>query len=289
MKGLAANGFDGPQEYPFTRADFDAIAKMVHAHSGICLAEGEGKAMLVYSRLSKRLRRGGVTSFADYVDIIRQDAAERALAVEALTTNHTKFFREIHHFEHFEKHVRPVLVRRIQQGDRVRIWSSASSSGEEIYSLAMCLLGTNKSEALRILQGDVALLATDLSEQVLTTAERGVYPANLRADIPARYADLWTSATGGDFAVAKQLRDLVRFRKLNLLNAWPIKGQFDLILCRNVMIYFDEPTKELLLKRLADQLRPGGILYIGHSERLSGPAASQLVSAGQTIYRKGAA
>lgn len=272
------------REYPFTQSDFDAIATMVHAHAGICLSEG--KSTLVYSRLAKALRKQGIRSFANYVEIIRNDPAERARAIEALTTNHTKFFREIHHFEHFEQHVRGPFLERLSRGERIRAWSSAASSGEEIYSLAMCLLGTDKAEAQRIANADVALLATDLAEQVLRTGAAGVYPAALKADIPARYAGVWTRSEGTGFIVAKPVRDLVRFRRLNLLDTWPIAGQFDLILCRNVMIYFDEPTKELLLKRLADQLLPGGILYIGHSERLVGPATRQLVSIGQTIYRK---
>jgi chemotaxis protein methyltransferase CheR len=279
--------FEDGQEYRYTEQDFEAIATMVHAHAGICMPEG--KAMLIYSRLAKFLREKELRSFAEYVNIIRNDSAERARAIEALTTNHTKFFREIHHFDHFEQHLRRGYVDRVARGERLRIWSSAASSGEEIYSLAMCLLGTDMAEARRICEGDVALLATDLAEHVLRTAETGIYPASLKGDIPARYAQPWTRSEGQRFTVAQPLRNLIRFRRLNLLNAWPIKGQFDLILCRNVMIYFDEPTKELLLKRLADQLVPGGILYIGHSERLVGPAAQQLVSVGQTIYRKGAA
>jgi len=275
------------QEYPYTAQDFEAIATMVHAHAGICMPEG--KAMLIYSRLAKLLREKDLRSFADYVEIIRNDSAERARAIEALTTNHTKFFREIHHFEHFEQHLRRGYVDRLARGERLRIWSSAASSGEEIYSLAMCLLGTDPAEARRIGEGDVALLATDLAEHVIRTAEAAVYPASLKGDIPARYAQAWTRSEGQRFTIAQPVRDLIRFRRLNLLNAWPIKGQFDLILCRNVMIYFDEPTKELLLKRLADQLAPGGFLYIGHSERLVGPATHQLASVGQTIYRKGAA
>lgn len=284
MQQFHAKQFDGPNEYPYTRADFDAIATMVHAHAGICMPDS--KAMLIYSRLTKLLREKGIASFADYVDQIRTDSVERGRAIEALTTNHTKFFRENHHFEHFEQEVRGPLIKRMQNGEKVRLWSSASSSGEEIYSLAMVLLGTDKNEARRICESDVAMLGTDLAGHVLKAAEAGFYPGNADEDIPDRYARLWTSRDASGMTIAKPLRDLMRFRKLNLLNAWPIKGLFDVIFCRNVMIYFDEPTKEVLLRRLADQLKPGGYLYIGHSERLIGEAAGKFSPMGQTIYRK---
>jgi chemotaxis protein methyltransferase CheR len=287
VTALIHHQFGDQHEYPYTRDDFATIAAMVHAHAGICMPET--KAMLIYSRLTKLVRETGLTSFADYVHFIRSDAGERARAIEALTTNHTKFFREIHHFDHFEQHVRPALVDRLTTGGRVRLWSSAASSGEEPYSLAMTLLGCDKAEARQITQGDIAMLGTDLAEHVLRTAEQGIYPAGAGIDIPDRYARIWTRQDEGGLTIARPLRSLVRFRKLNLLNAWPMKGRFDVIFCRNVMIYFDEPTKELLLRRLSDHLVPGGYLYIGHSERLIGAAAEQFSSMGQTIYRKDAA
>jgi chemotaxis protein methyltransferase CheR len=279
--------FGDQNEYTYTHDDFGAIAAMVHAHAGICMPET--KAMLIYSRLTKLVRERGFSDFARYVELIRTDTGERARAIEALTTNHTKFFREIHHFEHFEQHVRPGLVARLIAGGRVRLWSSAASSGEEPYSLGMTMLGTDKAKARKIAESDLALLGTDLAGHVLRTAAEGVYPANAADDIPDRYARIWTRQEGANLAIAKPLKDLIRFRKLNLLNSWPIKGQFDVIFCRNVMIYFDEPTKELLLRRLSDQLVSGGYLYIGHSERLIGSTATLLTSIGQTIYRKGKA
>lgn len=271
-------------ELPYARADFQAIAKMVHAHAGICLPDG--KAMLVYSRLARLVRESGLTGFADYVELIRHDAAERGRAIEALTTNHTKFFREDHHFHHFEEAVRPGLIERVRRGGRARLWSCASSSGEEVYSLAMVLLGTDRREARDIAKGDIALLATDLSQAVLDVGTAGVYPATIAEEVPHKYLELWTEAAGSDRRIIREMRDMVRFRKLNLLNPWPLKGLFDVIFCRNVMIYFDDPTKALLLGRLADQLAPGGHLYIGHSERLIGDSVGQFESLGQTIYRK---
>ncbi len=287
MTRFTPRQFDGPHEYAYTPADFAAIATMVHAHAGICLPES--KAMLIYSRLTKLLRERGAPSFADYVELIRGDAKERARAIEALTTNHTKFFREIHHFDHFAEHVRAGLIDRLLGGGRVRMWSSASSSGEEPYSLAMALLGEDRAAAPRLAGTDIAILGTDLAAHVLRTAEGGLYAADQRQDMPARMAAAWTMVNGPQMRIAQPVRDLCRFRKLNLLHAWPMKAQFDVIFCRNVMIYFDEPTKELLLKRLADQLAPGGYLYLGHSERLIGGTADRFRAIGQTIYRKEAA
>jgi len=242
--------------------------------------------MLVYSRLSRLVRASGLASFAGYVELIRHNSAERARVIEALTTNHTKFFREIHHFDHFERELRPAIVERLARGERVRLWSSASSSGEEIYSLAMVLLGTDRDEARQISRGDIALLATDLAQNVLNLAAEGCYPTDSASDIPDRYRDIWTEQRGGQIRMLKPLRDLVRIKQLNLLDPWPIKARFDVIFCRNVLIYFDEATKALLLRRLADQLAPCGYLYIGHSERLVGDCADQFRSMGQTIYRK---
>lgn len=276
--------FDSAYEYPYTNADFKAIAAMVHAHAGICMPEG--KAMLIYSRLTKLVRDRQLQTFAAYVELISHDAVERARAIEALTTNHTKFFRENHHFEHFEHELRDVLIRRLTSGGKLRMWSSACSSGEEVYSLAMTLLGTDRNAARKILESNVALLATDLADHVLRSGEAGIYPANVLEEIPSHLAKAWTTPHPKGILVNDPVRQMVRFRKLNLLNAWPIKGQFDVIFCRNVMIYFDEPTKELLLKRLGDQLVPGGYLYIGHSERLIGPANDCFTPVGQTIYRK---
>jgi len=274
----------GAPEIVYTDEDFQAISRMVHAHAGICLPDG--KSMLVYSRLTKLVREQSLGNFRDYIALIRNDAAERTRAIEALTTNHTKFFREDHHFTHFEEEVRPKLIARLQQGERVRMWSSAASSGEEIYSLAMVLLGTDRREARRIAEGDLALLATDLSQSVLATGAAGTYPLAAAGDIPEKFIGLWAECRGSSLTIAEELRALVRFRKLNLLTPWPIKGLFDVIFCRNVMIYFDDPTKATLLNRLADQLAPGGYLYIGHSERLVGDSAGRFRSIGQTIYRK---
>lgn len=268
----------------FTRADFAAIAALAHSHAGIVLAES--KATLVHSRLGARVRARGLGAFADYITLISADRDERAVAIEALTTNHTKFFREAHHFDHFARAVRPALVERLARGGRVRLWSAGSSSGEEAYSLLMTLLGDDRTAARTVLSGDVVMLASDLSRPVLDVGRRGIYPATAAQEIPPALLARWARVTEDGVRIADALRTLVRFRLLNLLHPWPMTGKFDAIFCRNTMIYFDGPTKERLVDRLADQLVPGGYLYIGHSERLPAAVAGRFRTLGQTVYQR---
>lgn len=276
--------FPGTGEFTYTQADFETIASLIYAHAGIVMTRE--KAMLIFSRFTKLLRARDMRVFANYVELIRTDSAERRIAIEALTTNHTRFFREDHHFTHFERQVRPHLIEKLQAKQRVRMWSAGSSSGEEVYSLMMTMLGHDKQFLRQIASGDMATLATDLAQHVLDAAIRGEYPANVADDIPSGLSELWTRIEGSKLVIAPQVRELVRFRRLNLLDAWPIKNRFDVIFCRNVMIYFDEPTKETLIGRFADHLHDGGYLYIGHSERVPPSLNGRLISAGQTIFRK---
>lgn len=287
MTAAARTITDGAREFVFTTREFEWFAGLVHARSGIVL--GPAKAQLVYSRLAKRLRATGATSFAAYKTRIETDPDERDAAIYSLTTNHTKFFREDHHFDHVVDQAWPDLARRLGQGGRVRMWSSACSSGEEPYSLLMAVLGAGRDAAAPVLTQDLRVLATDLSPDVLTTARAGRYPADVLSSIPPDLRATWIRQQDGACEVDAACRNLVTFKQLNLLGDWPMRGMFDLIFCRNVMIYFDDPTKARLQERLADQLAPGGFLYIGHSERLLGPAERMLRPVGQTIYRKVAA
>lgn len=271
----------------YAESDFRAIAKLVYNEAGILLAEG--KSMMVYSRLAPLVRAAGVGTFAAYIALIDQDGAERHKAVGALTTNHTAFFRERHHFDHLEHEVRDRLVERALKGDEVRIWSSASSTGEEPWSIATVMLGTDREQGRRLAKSGLAILATDLADHALEKARAAQYPLQVIEPMPATLRKLWVEEAGGMATMREEPRALVRYRSLNLLGSWPIKRQFDVIFCRNVMIYFDTPTKERLIARFADQLVPGGFLYIGHSERVTGPAADRLTPVGNTIYRKGGA
>ena len=263
--------------------EFAAIATIMQSDARIHLSEV--KQTLVHSRLSRRLRENGCASFRDYVQLVQTDATERAAMVVALTTNHTHFFRENHHFDHFRRVVLPDLQSRAR-GGAVRIWSAGCSSGEEVYTIALCLLGVNRGAAAWLRNADVRLLATDLAPHVVESAARGVYSAATVEPIPALYRDTWLRAAGDDFELAPEARALVTARVLNLFDRWPMTHQYDVIFCRNVMIYFDEDAKAELEARFVQLLRPGGYLYIGHSERLIGAAVSQLESCGQTIYRK---
>ncbi|WP_292961842.1 CheR family methyltransferase [Novosphingobium sp. UBA1939] len=271
----------------YSVVDFRALSDIAYAHAGIILPEG--KAMLVYSRLAPLVRETGCGSFGNYVARLRTDAAEEARAVAALTTNHTFFYREPHHFAHFAEQVRPALVASLEAGRGARLWSAGCSSGEETWSLAMTLLGSEPLAGRRLAGRDLKMLATDLAPHVLRQAEAATYPAKDLEPVPQELRRCWTQEADGMATFSDLTRALVRFRILNLLGPWPMRHPFDVIFCRNVMIYFDAETKEQLVARFADALAPGGYLYIGHSERVTGPAARILRPVGPTIYRKAAA
>jgi len=266
-------------EFPLTWEDFHRIAALVHGQAGIVLAEG--KANLVYSRLAKRLRIIGLRNFRDYCDLVQSDqgAAERSALISALTTNVTRFFREDHHFRYLEEKVWPELARASR---RVRVWSAGCSSGEEPYSIALSLLHAIKDAPQR----DMLILASDLDPEMVADGLAARYPATRLADIPVAYRDLVERPSRDDtFTFSQTVRNLIRFRELNLIGPWPLHGKFDVIFCRNVMIYFDEETQNRIWGRFADVIAPGGTLCIGHSERIDlGQHPFDLV--GQTIYRR---
>jgi chemotaxis protein methyltransferase CheR len=174
-------------------------------------------------------------------------------------------------------------MREKARREPVRIWSAGGSSGEEAYTIAMTLLGR---DAGWVQDGKLLLLATDLSPQMVVATAAARYPINAAQHIPAAYRKRWTQTTPDGFEIAPELRALVTARVLNLFGPWPMRRQFDAIFCRNVMIYFDKTAQAELEARLIEQLLPGGFLYIGHSERLVGPARAQMEPCGQTIYRK---
>lgn len=272
-------------EATLSQADFRAIAGMLYADAGIHLPES--KASLVYSRLAKRLRTLNLESFRDYCDLVASEAGreERAEMLSALTTNVTRFFRERHHFDHLEREVLPPLLAHARAGGKARLWSAACSTGQEAYSIALSILAVDP-QAPRY---DVKVLATDIDQRVVAEARAGVYRASALTDVPADQRQRHFAPQGEDFVAGADLRALVAFRVLNLNADWPMRGRFDAILCRNVAIYFDDATQCALWSRFARQLAPGGWLYIGHSERVNGPASAHLAPAGVTAYRlKGA-
>jgi len=277
----------------YGEADFRRIAEMIHAQTGIVLSER--KKMLAYSRLAPLVRQSGLTSFGAFLDSLAEDPRMMVDVVAALTTNHTYFHREPHHFDHVEAVLRCDLVRRALAGEAVRIWSAGCSSGEEIWTLLMVLLGPERETGMGIARSKLIALASDISINALAGARAATYPANALEALPEPLRRTWCTPSTSDTGEPRLLIDpvlqsMVRFRELNLMGDWPMQRPFDVIFCRNVMIYFDLPTKERLVERFAHQLVPGGYLYIGHSERVSGPATALLEPVGPTIYRrKGAA
>lgn len=272
----------------YSEADFRRIADLIHAATGIVLSER--KKMLAYSRLAPLVRRSGLTSFSAFLDSLDGNPQTMTEVIAALTTNHTYFHREPHHFEHFADHVRPGLVRRALGGEEVRIWSAGCSTGEEIWTLLMVLLGKDRAQGLKIARAKVIALASDISVNALAGARAASYPASALEALPEPLRRNWcTAAQHGSeprIALDPAVQAMVRFRELNLMGEWPMSRPFDVIFCRNVMIYFDLATKERLVERFARQLMPGGYLYIGHSERVSGPASALLEPVGPTIYRR---
>nr|WP_255630855.1 protein-glutamate O-methyltransferase CheR [Novosphingobium sp. FKTRR1] len=268
----------------YSAEDFRAMSEIAYSEAGIVLPPG--KAMLVYSRISPLVRNSGCATFSSYIMRIREDAAERQKAICALTTNHTFFYREAHHFEHFQDEVRPGLLRRLEGGDKVRMWSAGCSSGEETWSLVMTLLGTDRQAGLAIARRDVRILASDIATHALNKAMAARYRSDDLKAVPEPLRRPWTHSEGDDLVLVPEAQALVRFRTLNLQGEWPMRGRFDVIFCRNVMIYFDTPTKERLVDRFARMLAPGGTLYVGHSERVTGPALDELTPTGPTVYRR---
>ncbi|MGF7169746.1 chemotaxis protein methyltransferase CheR [Sphingobium xanthum] len=285
MNAPAFQSPPGVSSQIYGEADFEAIRAIIHREAGIALERS--KAMLVYSRLAPLVRSSNSATFANYIKLIESDATERHQTVCALTTNHTFFYREAHHFDHLRDVSRPMLMSQIAHGDPVRIWSAGSSSGEEGYSILMTLLGPDKADARRIFNSDFLMLGTDLADHAVAGARAARYAANAVDPVPEALRNLWTERDGNAVQIKQEVRDLAKFLPLNLLGPWPMKRQFDIIFCRNVMIYFDQPTKERLVARFAEALRPGGFLYIGHSERVTGQASAMLEPAGNTIYVRG--
>ncbi|WP_018953820.1 CheR family methyltransferase [Thioalkalivibrio sulfidiphilus] len=268
-------------DFEFTDRDFRFIARFIGEHAGIVLSDA--KRDLVYGRLQRRLRALGLRRFSDYCELLEQgDGEELEHFVNALTTNLTSFFREPHHFEYLQKDLLPRLLRERSER-RLRIWSAGCSTGEEPYSIAMVVAETVPED------WDVRILATDLDTNVVATAAAGRYGADRVEGISEARRRRWflrgKGANQGMVRVRPELQELIRFRPLNLLDPWPMRGAFDIIFCRNVVIYFDKSTQRVLFDRFAGQMRPDGHLFIGHSETLH-KVSERFQLLGNTIYRR---
>jgi chemotaxis protein methyltransferase CheR len=272
-------------EYPLTRRDLTEIAAMIYADAGIYL--NDSKASLVYSRLSKHIRNLGLKGFRDYCTLVSspEGAAVRREMLSHLTTNFTRFFRENHHFEHLRDDVLPGLINRAKSGGRVRIWSAACSDGQEPYSIALTVLSMFPNAA----DYDFRILATDIDPKILETARAGAYDEGALESVSPAMRKQWFREVDVNGRRKVQIDDrvkkLITFNELNLMAQWPFKGGFDVIFCRNVVIYFDEPTQMKIWSRFASLLPEAGHLYIGHSERVSGDAKNLFDNIGITTYR----
>ncbi|WP_323119410.1 CheR family methyltransferase [Burkholderia alba] len=268
---------DPGRDFDFTAADFSRIRALIHRRAGISLSEH--KRDMAYSRLARRLRARGLDSFRHYLDLLEQedDPLEWEAFTNALTTNLTAFFREAHHF--------PILADFVRQRDTpVSVWCSAASTGEEPYSIAMTLIEALGDSAAR----SASVLATDLDTQVLARAEAGIYTfdqvKHLAPERLKRFFLKGTGAQAGRVKVRPELRAMIRFEQLNLTDAdYGIGKPFDAIFCRNVMIYFDKPTQAQVLARFEPLVKPGGLLFAGHSENFTYVTQAFRLR-GQTVY-----
>lgn len=268
-------------EFELTDKDFKFIQWFMHKNVGIFFSDR--KRTMVYGRISRQLRRLGLKRFSEYRQLMEGDSQEQVNFINCLTTNKTQFFREYHHFEFIEK----VLMSewKGQNLKQLRIWSAGCSTGEEPYSLVSSLYWAKAFELFERIQ----ITATDLDTKVLAHAKQGIYSEEAINSIPIKYLKpCFVKGTGkqaGNVKCKSGLQRFIDFRQLNLLEKWDFDQPFDLISCRNVMIYFDRSTQEKLIKRFYQQLKPGGVLFIGHSESV--PASLDLFHhLGHTIYVK---
>ncbi|MFQ5437297.1 MAG: CheR family methyltransferase [Paracoccaceae bacterium] len=261
--------------------DFETLASLIHQLSGIVI--GENKRLLLISRLRKRLAALRIHDFGAYLELLKSPQGEHETRefINAMSTNLTGFFREAHHFRDVVDELRNGIAT---QPDirRARIWSAACSTGEEPYSIAMALMRSGLMEQIT----DLRILATDIDTNVLQTARDGVFSARqMNACAKETRLDCFDSLPDGRFRIVAPIRRLIVFNQLNLQKRWPMKGPMDAIFCRNVLIYFDDSAKHAIVERMVKLLRPGGTLYLGHSEALLGNNPA-LERRGQCIFRK---
>lgn len=268
--------------------EFAQLRDLIHKRFGINLTDQ--KRSLLVGRLQKLMRNLGLQTFSAYVDYLSNDKTEQSLGelIDLISTNHTYFNREKDHFDYFSQTALPAIVARLKQQNRkdIRIWCAGCSSGEEPYTLLMLMmeyLGTDYNN------WDAGILATDISDRALSAARRGVYATDRVMQLPETLRRKYFTPAGADaMAVIDKVKKEVTFRRLNLMNAtFPFKKPFQMIFCRNVMIYFDQPTRDALVNRYHQCTEPGGYLFIGHSETL-GRSQSLYQYLKPALYQKGA-
>ena len=280
MSAVLASVLPAEREFSFDAGDFERVRTLIYQRAGISLHAG--KQAMVYSRLSRRLRETTHPSFASYLQWLESASgpagdAEWQEFINCLTTNLTSFFREEHHF--------PLLADCLakRRGQSPRIWCNAASTGEEPYSLAMTVMETlGPSHGAKI-------VASDIDTKVLATAGRGIYDANARGLSPERLKAHFLRGTGpnaGAIRVKPELARMIEFRVFNLMSSqWSMGDPFDIVFCRNVMIYFDAPTQRRVLQGIHRVMKPGGMLFVGHSENFS-DARDLFILRGKTVYER---
>lgn len=262
---------------------FEQFSELVYRECGINLHSG--KKSLLQARLNKRLRATGITSYDDYYSFLvsQQDSQEIVYFLDCISTNLTYFFREQQHFDFLNQVLPDLISRRIsERNHRIRIWSAGCSTGEEPYSLAMCVMN-HIGHHMNI---DIKILATDISTRVLSIAKQGIYSQekikNINYEMKQRY---FKNRGNSECEVVNELKKLITFSRLNLQDNYPFKGPFDIVFCRNVMIYFDKKTQEVLVNKIAKYLAHDGYLFVGHSESLMG-LNHELSYVKPAVYRK---
>ncbi len=271
------------REFPMSEANFSALSKRIYHLAGISLSPH--KKQLVYSRIAKRIRTLGLRSFDDYCQVVNDDdSPEITEFINAITTNLTSFFRENHHFDFLKSHVIPELKQVHRTDRRIRVWSAGCSTGEEPYSIAATMNSQLANE-----NWDLRILATDLDSNVLAHARQGIYASDKVESLDDVQKKLLFERRNQDgaMAVKQSLRQLITFNQLNLMQNWPMSGPFDVIFCRNVMIYFDKPTQKQLFEKFHSLLSNSGYLLIGHSESMHG-MDRKFRNLGKTMYQKAA-
>lgn len=274
---MNALDYTADKEFEYTESDFEHAKTEIFKIAGISLSEH--KKLLVYSRLTPRLRKNGLTRFKDYFDLIKRNPEEQIEFINALTTNKTSFYRENHHFDMLREEIIPKCIK---EKSSCKIWSAGCSSGQEPYNIAILLDPYKRSSK-------VGVLATDLDSNILARAKRGVYDMQDVEDIPKdvlkKYFFKGKGSNVGKVKVGDEIKALVDFKQLNLMHKWPMTEKFDVIFCRNVIIYFDKPTQKTLFGKYCDMLNPGGYLILGHSESM-GVDTGGFEFVGKTTYRK---
>ena len=269
------------REFPLSGQDFDFLRDFAERRVGVVLSLD--KREMIYSRLARRLRSLGLADFAAYCHrLARGDSAEIAYFIHAITTHLTAFFREAHHFEALLETVFPAIEASMPAGRRLRLWSAACASGEEAYSLAMSI-----QEYGRFAGWDVRILATDVDAEMLSQACAGIYSADRVSGLSSERQRRFFSRLGdGRYRIADELLAMISFRPLNLIEPFAVGDGYDVIFCRNVMIYFAEPHRRALIARFAEVQRPGAYLMLGHAETLEQGGAQFYDTCGRTIHRR---